>query len=148
MPDDEIVATLVNREIEPDAAHSAPEWQKAVPVTFQADPSRQSYYKEFEVSPNGMWVDLDIFPGGRVDLKSGMSRSVVLRKAQRSWSAELAIPMESLTGNFDAKALWRANFFRVEGLKEPRRYLAWRPTHWPEPNFHVPSAFGRMRFEK
>jgi alpha-galactosidase len=39
------------------------------------------------------------------------------------------------------------NFFRVEGKEEPRGYYAWRPTHTPQPNFHVPSAFGSMRFE-
>ena len=37
-------------------------------------------------------------------------------------------------------------FFRIEGPQEPRRYMAWRPTHAPNPNFHVPSAFGRLRF--
>ena len=124
-------------------------WDRDVAEAFlQPDPSRERYYKEFEVSPNGMWVDLDIFLGGRADLKSGMTRSVVLYEAQHSWAAELAIPMQSLTANFDAKAVWRVNFFRVEGSKEPRHYMAWQPTHSRQPNFHVPTAFGRMRFEK
>src|SRR5580704_4059393 len=53
-------------------------WDRDVAETFlQPDPSRERYYKEFEVSPNGMWVDLDIFPGGRADLRSGMQRSVM-----------------------------------------------------------------------
>jgi alpha-galactosidase len=93
-----------------------------------------------------MWVDLDIFPGGRADLKSGLRKSVFLDEKTKSWAAELAIPMKSLTSEFDPKAVWRANFFRVEGRQEPRKYLAWRPTHSPEPNFHVPSAFGTLRF--
>jgi alpha-galactosidase len=38
------------------------------------------------------------------------------------------------------------NFYRVEGPQEPRAYLAWRPTKTPQPNFHVPSAFGKLRF--
>ncbi len=62
------------------------------------------------------------------------------------WTAELAIPLKALTPNFDPKAIWRANFYRVEGKKEPRTYMAWQPTGSPEPNFHVPSAFGRLRF--
>ena len=37
-----------------------------------------AYYREFEVSPNGMWIDLDIFPGGLADLKSGLKKSVFL----------------------------------------------------------------------
>ena len=29
----------------------------------------------------------------------------------------------------------------------PDRYLAWRPTHTPEPAFHVPEAFGELCFK-
>ncbi len=124
-------------------------WDRDVAEVFlQPDPTRDRYYKEFEVSPNGMWVDLDIFPGGRADLQSGMTRSVILDEASQIWTAELAIPMQSLTENFDPKAIWRVNFFRVEGTREPRRYMAWRPTLSPQPNFHVPAAFGRMKFAR
>jgi alpha-galactosidase len=122
-------------------------WDRDVAEAFlQPDPSREHFYREFEVSPNGMWVDLDIFPGGLADLKSGLRRSVVLDLKSRTWSAELAIPMKSLTAKLDPAAIWRVNFYRVEGMKEPRAYLAWQPTHTPQPNFHVPSAFGKLRF--
>jgi alpha-galactosidase len=122
-------------------------WDRDVAEVFlQPDPSRERFYREFEVSPNGMWVDLDIFRGGLTDLKSGLQRSVFLDEKSHTWSAELAIPLKSLTTKFDPAAIWRANFYRVEGRNEPRAYLAWRPTHTPEPNFHVPQAFGRLRF--
>ena len=122
-------------------------WDRDVAEAFlQPDPSKDGFYKEFEVSPNGMWIDLDIFPGGRADLKSGLRRSVALKEESHTWIAELAIPMRSLTAHFDPAAVWRANFYRVEGKKEPRAYLAWQPTNTPRPNFHVPSAFGRLRF--
>jgi len=122
-------------------------WDRDVAEAFlQPDPSQASSYKEFEVAPNGLWIDLDIFPGPLADLKSGLQRSVWLDEAHHTWAAELAIPMKSLTARFDPGAVWRANFYRVEGIKEPRAYLAWRPTNSPQPNFHVPSAFGRLRF--
>jgi cellulose/xylan binding protein with CBM9 domain len=122
-------------------------WDRDVVEAFlQADPTRERYYREFEVSPNGMWIDLDIFPGGLSDLKSGMLSSVSLDEKSHIWSAELAIPLKALTEHFDCKAIWRVNFYRVEGRKEPRTYLAWRPTNTPEPSFHVPGAFGSMRF--
>lgn len=122
-------------------------WDRDVAEAFlQPDSSRSAFYREFEVSPNGMWVDLDIFPGGRADLKSGLKRSVVLNERLKTWTAELAIPMKSLVARFDPAAVWRANFYRVEGNQEPRTYLAWQPTNTPLPNFHVPSAFGAMRF--
>ena len=122
-------------------------WDRDVAEAFlQPDSTRERYYKEFEVSPNGMWIDLDISPGPRADLKSGLQHSSVLDEKAKTWAAELAIPIKALTGNFDPKAAWRANFYRVEGAKEPRAYMAWQPTGTPEPNFHVPSAFGQLRF--
>ena len=122
-------------------------WDRDVAEAFlQPDPSRPRYYKEFEVSPHGMWIDLDIFPEGRSDLKSGLTRSVWLDAELRTWTAELAIPMNTLTAKFDPATVWRANFYRVEGRHEPRFYSAWQPTNTAEPNFHVPAAFGKLRF--
>jgi alpha-galactosidase len=123
-------------------------WDRDVAEAFlQPDPAQPHAYKEFEVSPNGLWIDLDISPGTKPALNSGMTRSVVLEETAHSWTAELAIPMRALTPKFDPGIVWRVNFYRVEGKEEPRGYYAWQPTHTPEPNFHVPSAFGRMRFE-
>lgn len=122
-------------------------WDRDVAEAFlQPDPTHAHTYKEFEVSPNGMWIDLDISPGAKPDLKSGMIRSVILDEKAHTWTAELSIPIKALAAKFDTKAIWRVNFFRVEGKQEPRGYYAWQPTHTPQPNFHVPSAFGRMRF--
>ena len=122
-------------------------WDRDVAEAFlQPDPSREQYYRELEVAPNGMWIDLDIFPGGLSDLRSGLTRSVWLDQNAHVWAAEVAIPMKALTGKFDPAAVWRANFYRVEGPREPRFYSAWRATGTPEPNFHVPAAFGKLRF--
>lgn len=122
-------------------------WDRDVAEAFlQPDPSQERYYKEFEVGPNGLWIDLDITPGPLKDLKSGMQRSVWLNEAAHTWTAELAIPMKSLTSHFDPAATWRVNFYRIEGKKELRFYSAWQPTNTPKPNFHVPRAFGQMRF--
>jgi len=103
-------------------------------------------YKEFEIAPNGMWIDLDIIPSGRGDLKSGLTRSVRVDAERKVWTAELAIPMSALTTKFDPSAKWRVNFYRVEGKAEPREYMAWQPTMSPQPNFHVPERFGTLRF--
>jgi alpha-galactosidase len=124
-------------------------WDRDVAEAFlQPDPARPAFYREFEVSPNGFWIDLDIFPGGRADLNSGLRRSVFLDPDSHTWAAELAIPMVALTRHFDPTSAWRANFYRVEGPREPRSYMAWRPTHTPQPNFHVSAAFGVLRFAR
>jgi alpha-galactosidase len=123
-------------------------WDRDVAEAFLQPPDAASprFYKEFEVAPNGLWIDLDIFPGGLKNLESSLTRSVHLDRANKIWSAELSIPMKSITADFDAAKSWRANFYRVEGNTEPRRYMAWQPTYTPEPNFHVPTAFGELRF--
>ena len=122
-------------------------WDRDVAEAFlQPDPSKPRYYKEFEVSPNGFWIDLNISPEPLADLKSGLQHSVWLDEQNHIWTAELGIPIKALVENFDPRAEWRANFYRIEGKKEPRFYSAWRPTNTPQPNFHVPSAFGHLRF--
>jgi hypothetical protein len=54
--------------------------------------------------------------------------------------------MKKLTERFVLPTVWRVNFYRVEGASEPRFYAAWRPTNTPQPNFHVPEAFGGLVF--
>jgi alpha-galactosidase len=122
-------------------------WDSDVAEAFlQPEPSNLRRYKEFEVSPNGFWIDLDIAPGERHDLKSGLKRRVILDEAKKTWIAGLAIPMKCLVEKFEPAAIWRVNFYRVEGVKEPRFYSAWRPTGTAVPNFHVPQAFGELVF--
>lgn len=123
-------------------------WDRDVAEAFLQPPDASSprFYKEFEVGPNGMWIDLDISPRGLKDLESGLTRSVHLDRSAKIWTAELAIPMKSCSAAFDPAKSWRANFYRVEGDREPRRYMAWQPTYTPQPNFHVPQRFGELRF--
>jgi len=122
-------------------------WDHDVCEAFlQPDPSQPRRYTEFEVAPNGFWIDLDIGPAGKSDLRSGLRRLVEIDQNNRTWSAVLAVRMDSLTPRFDPSAVWRCNFYRVEGQSEPRFYSAWQPTRTKEPNFHVPEAFGRLLF--
>jgi len=123
-------------------------WDRDVAEAFLQPPgSPARSYKEFEVSPNGLWIDLDIAPGEKRDLRSGLRRCNAIDEAAKIWRAELAIPMRRLTPHFDPRLEWRGNFYRVEGEVEPRFYSAWRPTMTPQPNFHVPEAFGRLLFK-
>lgn len=123
-------------------------WDRDVAEVFLQPPdSKERCYKEIEVSPNGQWIDLDIAPGGKRNLQSGLRRRVSIEKRKKVWQAELALPMKSLTAAFDSASAWRVNFFRAEGPAEPRFYSAWRPTRTPVPNFHVPECFGELRFE-
>jgi alpha-galactosidase len=122
-------------------------WDRDVAEVFlQPDASDPRKYKEFEVSPNGYWIDLAISHGEKEELHSNLERRVILEKENSTWTAELAIPMQSLTPHFSPADVWRVNFYRVEGEREPRFYAAWSPTYSPKPNFHVPEAFGKLIF--
>jgi hypothetical protein len=124
-------------------------WDRDVAEVFlQTDASQLRRYWEFELSPNGMWIDLEISPEGKRDAGSAMKSRVVVDESQKLWTAELALPMSRIVNVFDPSAEWRVNFFRVEGAAEPRFYSSWRPTHTPQPNFHVAEAFGSLRFQK
>ena len=122
-------------------------WDRDVAETFlQSDRFGEKHYKEFEVSPNGQWLDLDITPQGLTHISSGMRSMVKMDEAGHFWTAEVAIPMAALTPKFDPAQFWRVNFFRCEGIDPDRFYSAWQPSHTPTPDFHVPEAFGTLRF--
>lgn len=123
-------------------------WDRDVAEVFlQPTPAELRQYKEFEVSPNGFWIDLEIVNGALQHINSGLQRRVVINKTKKTWTAELALPVTGLVPRFDPSATWRVNFFRVEGPTEPRFYSSWQSTCTPRPNFHVPERFGFLRFE-
>jgi len=122
-------------------------WDRDVAEAFlQPDRFGEKYYREFEVSPNGLWLDLEITPQGLSHINSGMRSAVVVDDGNRTWTADLAIPIGALAPDFDPVDCWRVNFFRCEGVDSQRFYSAWQPTNTPDPNFHVPEVFGKLRF--
>jgi alpha-galactosidase len=122
-------------------------WDRdVVEVFLQPDRFGEKYYKEFEVSPHGQWLDLDITPQGLRHIASGMRSRVKLDESAGLWTAEIAIPFAAVAASFDSSQLWRVNFFRCEGLDPQRFYSAWQPTETETPNFHVPQKFGWLRF--
>jgi alpha-galactosidase len=122
-------------------------WDRDVCEVFLQPPGSQAgCYKEIEVAPNGHWIDLDIAPGEKHDLRSGLRRQASVDRQDKTWRAVLAVPTKSLTEDFETSGVWRVNFYRAEGASEPRFYSAWRPTNTAQPNFHVPEAFGGLVF--
>lgn len=126
-------------------------WDRDVCEVFVApDRSEPGRYFEFEAAPTGEWIDLGLIvtETGRTtdwEYASGMSNAARLVEErlhviiQIPWSEVLPLPQAGFE--------WKANFFRCVGLHPTERYLAWLPTRTTEPNFHVPEAFGTLRFE-
>src|SRR5262245_42270243 len=111
---------------------------------------RPHRYYEFEVAPTGEWIDLgiDLTPQGREtdwDYTSGMK--AVAEIGERKVRVGMTIPWSDDLARPQRGDRWGTNLFRCVGADEATRYLAWRPTRTAQPNFHVPAAFGIVKFE-
>jgi len=106
-------------------------------------------YKEFEMSPQGEWVDLDIDSTNMGNnnawlWNSGFDVKARIDEHKKIWYGEMRIPIKSIDDRPPAAGLeMRINLYRCQGADPNRKYIAWQPTH--AATFHVPAAFGRMR---
>jgi hypothetical protein len=106
-------------------------------------------YKEFEVSPQGEWVDLDI------DLNSphhedgwmwnsGFKVAARIEDHSKIWYACMRIPYSSVDAKPAAPGdVLRVNFYRAQGPLSEHKAIAWQPTH--QKTYHVPEAFGSLK---
>ena len=125
-------------------------WDRDVCEIYVAPkPENPSHYFEFEAAPSGEWVDLGIVIAseGRLtdwDYRSGISVSATVEETRIR--VGMSIPWSNSIPKPKPKDRWLVNLFRCVGPEAPDRYLAWHPTRTPEPNFHVPQAFGSLVF--
>ena len=127
-------------------------WERDVCEIFIApDENEPEKYFEFEIAPNGEWLDLGIYqkPGERItdwnyhsemETAARIEKDKVVMAMKIEWRAFGKIP--------SAGDVWRGNLFRCVGAGETRGYLAWSPTRTDVPNFHVPASFGEFEFIK
>lgn len=127
-------------------------WDRDVCEIFLA-PNRAEprKYFEFEIAPNGEWIDLGIYqkPDERItdwDYRSEMQSAARIEK-DKVWMA-IKIEWKAFGATPKAGDIWRGNLFRAVGKDPTRGYLAWMPTETPEPSFHVPEKFGEFEFAK
>jgi hypothetical protein len=132
---------------EPDTRHKTRGlWERDVCEIFIAPDARTpERYFEFEAAPTGEWLDLAIhqMPDAREtnwDYHSGMTTAT--RIEADTVTIALRIHWQALGLTPQTNTRYRANLFRCVGTGATRGYLAWQPTHTPEPGFHVPQAFG------
>jgi hypothetical protein len=109
-------------------------------------------YTEFEVSPQGEWVDLMIDLSARpasYDRKwdSGFQAKARIDRARAVWYGEMRIPMDKIDRRPPrAGQEMRINFYRIQGPPAKRKWINWQPVN--RDAFHTPAAFGRMRLEQ
>jgi hypothetical protein len=108
-------------------------------------------YKEFEVSPQGEWVDLDIDrdhpDAGGIRWNSGFTSKTRIDSDQKIWYCEMRIPLDKVDNRRPEPGLqMRVNLYRIEGAPPHRVFIAWQPTG--QATYHVPEAFGRLKLVK
>jgi hypothetical protein len=106
-------------------------------------------YKEFEVSPQAEWVDLDVdldAPRHEDGWKwnSGFQTAARIDRGAKHWYAFMRIPYTAIDSRpATAGNVLRVNFFLSEGRPPNHKGMTWRPTG--RDSFHVPEAFGSLR---
>ncbi|HEX7190815.1 MAG TPA: carbohydrate-binding family 9-like protein [Thermoanaerobaculia bacterium] len=146
--DDRVVATLLQ--------HDAPLYKEDVVEVFLS-PSRLEEYFEIEVNPLGTTFDARIeSPDGvRATMKTDLAWTCEglfagVRRDGERFAVVIRIPFAAL-GRATPKEgeTWRGNLFRVD--RDPALgddFLAWQPAKRTPPDFHVPAAFGILRFDR
>jgi len=105
-------------------------------------------YKEFEVSPQGEWIDLDIDlnkPHHEDGWKwnSGFAVAARIDAGAKIWYGAMRIPFSALQSCPAAtNETFRINLFRSQGPASNRIQIVWQPTM--SNTFHTPEKFGRL----
>jgi len=144
----------LNLKPDPNPAAETPElWKWDVAEAFiGSDFEHIGRYKEFQVSPQSEWVDLDIDrdnPKTQAGMawNSGYTVKARIDAPHKIWYGEMRIPFRALyTGaaRVPQEGLeLRIGLFRISGPGEKKAFYAWRPPMGT--SFHVPQAFGTLR---
>jgi len=105
-------------------------------------------YKEFEVSPQAEWIDLDVnlaLPHHEVGWvwASGFQVAARIDYKAKIWYAAMRIPFAALDERTPATGnVFRANLFRSQGPPEHKKAIAWQAPM--ADTFHTPERFGQL----
>jgi hypothetical protein len=109
-------------------------------------------YKEFEVSPQGEWIDLNVNLHDRQHedgwkWNSGFEGVARIDEQRHLWYAAMRIPFRAIDARAPAAGnTLRLNLFRSQGPPENLHEITWQPPM--SETFHVPEHFGLLRLVK
>jgi hypothetical protein len=140
----------LNLKPDPTAAVETPRlWNWDVAEAFiGSDYEHIGRYKEFQVSPQSEWVDLDIDranPKTQAGMKwnSGYAVKGRIDAGAKVWYGMMRIPFSAIdTRPPEPGRELRIGLFRIAGVTTKTHY-SWQPTNGV--TFHVPEAFGVLR---
>lgn len=142
--------TELNLKPDPVTGEETPRlWNWDVAEAFIGwDEAHIGRYKEFQVSPQGEWVDLDIDRGDPkrqqgMGWNSGYAVAARIDRDAKVWYGLMRIPFRAIDPRTPENGhTLRIGLFRISGAN-PRVHYTWRPTG--AATFHVPEAFGTLR---
>ena len=127
------------------------EWDVAE-VFIGTDYRNIKRYTEFQVSPQGEWVDLMIDRNPQPAdhdwrWNSGFEAKARLDREKKVWYGEMRIPLSKIDRRTPRAGLeMRINFYRLQGPSSKRKLINWQPVK--SDTFHTPEAFGRLRLHE
>jgi hypothetical protein len=128
-------------------------WNWDVAEVFVGSDFKQiQRYKEFEISPQGEWIDLDIDltkPHHEDGWKwnSGFQVSARIDEAAHVWYGAMKIPYSAIdTRPAVVGNTLRINLFRSQGPGTNRHEITWQPPM--AETFHKPERFGLLELVK
>ena len=141
----------LNLKPDPDPQAETPRlWNWDVAEAFiGSDFENIGRYKEFQVSPQSEWVDLDIDRGDPkrqegMRWNSGYAVKARIDAQAKIWYGVMRIPFRALDGRPPEKGReLRIGLYRIAGVEPSKQHYAWRPTG--QATFHYPQAFGTLR---
>lgn len=109
-------------------------------------------YKEFELSPQGEWVDLDInldsrASAGGISWNSNFATAAHIDRNAKVWYGFMRIPWTAIDTRQPAPGnKLRINLYRQQGPPPDRKEICWQPTQ--KVTFHVPESFGVLALQQ
>jgi hypothetical protein len=122
-------------------------WERDVVEAFiGTDPDNARHYYEFEVSPIGERLDLELGGASKnLDWNSGFESVARVNKRTRVWTVEMRVPLAALARTKPAPGTrWRLNLYRHDVAYQA--FLAWSPT--ATSTAHAQAKFGYLDFEE
>jgi len=110
------------------------------------------HYREFELSPQGEWIDLDInlekpHHEDGWTWNSGFQVSARIDQAAHNWYGAMRIPFAAIDSRRPTPgSTLRVNFFRSQGPPPNRKEVTWQPPMTD--TFHTPERFGFLKLVK
>lgn len=108
-------------------------------------------YKEFQVSPDSRWIDIDVNKQLGISnhhWHSAMRCRSIIDNDMQIWTSIVELPWSCFGSHKRTEDRWDANFYRASGTYHGDQLMAWSATGYGDHCFHRFEHFGSIEFVK